>query len=110
MLRSVMTLFLALTVFLGWMAFTGDQAAASPIVNQRTDAHLRGYGPFPPAGHGYAVGHYPRPYPYGYYAPVRWHHPRPVLYSPYYHAPRPFPARWHYAPPAHQPYPYHRGY
>ena len=79
MLKSVMTFFLAGTIFLGWMAFTGDQPAANQVVNQRTDAHLRGYGPYPPAGPGYAVGHYPRPYPYRYYAPVRWHHPRPVL-------------------------------
>lgn len=109
MLKSVMTFLLAGTIFLGWMAFMGDQAAANQLVNQRTDAHLRGYGPFPPAGHGYAVGHYPRPYPDRYYAPVRWRHPHPALYGPYYHGPRPLPARWHYAPPAHRPYPYHRG-
>ena len=110
MLKPVMTLLMAVTIFLGWMAFTGDQAAAYQSVNVRIDAHLRGYGPYPPAGHGYAPAHYPRPYPYRYYAPPRWHHPHPVLYGPYYYAPRPFPARWHYAPPAPRPYPYHRGY
>ena len=51
-----MTILLAVTIFLGWTAFTGDQAAAGQPLNVRTDAHLRGYGPYPPAGHGYAPG------------------------------------------------------
>jgi hypothetical protein len=110
MLKPVMTILLVVTFFLGWTAFTGDQAAAGQPLNVKTDAHLRGYGPHSPAGQGYAPVHYPRPYPYRYYAPPRWHHPRPVLYAPYYYAPRPFPARWYYAPPAPRPYPYHRGY
>ena len=42
MLKPVMTLLLAVTIFLGWTAFTGDQAAADQPLNVRTDAHLRG--------------------------------------------------------------------
>jgi hypothetical protein len=110
MLKTLMTLLLAVTIFLGWTAFTGGQAAAGQPLNQRTDAHLRGYGPYLPAGYGYAPGHYPRPYPYRYFAPPWRHHPPPVLYVPYYHAPRPYPIRRHYAPPAPRPYPYHRRY
>jgi hypothetical protein len=110
MLKSIMTLLLVVTVFLGLTAFTGDQAAAAQPLNQRTDAHLKGYGPNPPTGHGYAPVHYARTYPDRYYALPRWHHARPVLYGPYAYAPRPFPARWHYAPPAPRPYPYYRGY
>jgi hypothetical protein len=107
MLKPVMKFLLAVTIFLGWAAFTGDQAAANQPLNQRTDAHFRGSGPYPSAGQGYAPVHYPRSYPYRHYAPPRWHHPYPAYYRPYYHRHPPVPIRWHYPP---RPYPYHRGY
>ena len=110
MLKPFMTLLLAVTIFWGWTAFTGDQAAAAQPLNQRSDGHYGDYGYGPPPGNGYGAVRHPRPCPPRFYYPVRHFHPYPGYYAPYFRGHRPYPTGWHYGPPPFRPYHYHGGY